>query len=93
MPGTDGAGVRLVRPQDSEEPPHVGEGLPSRTGDLPHGGGRRIGGAELGEDRAVGERDHHGQVVADDVVHLAGDAGPFVGDREPGPLVAFTLQT
>ena len=45
-----------------------------------------------GEARAVGERDHHRQVVRDDVVHLARDAGALGGGRQPALLVALELQ-
>ena len=45
--------------------------------------GRLVGRPALRVDRGVGERDHDGQVVGDDVVHLTGDTGPLLGDRQP----------
>lgn len=43
-------------------------------------------------DGGVGERDHDGQVVGDDVVHLPGDTGPFLSDRQSCLLVMLLLQ-
>ena len=42
--------------------------------------------------RAVGEPDHHRQVVRDDVVHLPRDPGTLGGGAEPALLVALELQ-
>lgn len=48
---------------------------------------------EVGRVRAtVGEGDDDGEVVADDVVHLAGDPGAFGGGGQFAALVAFDLQ-
>src|SRR5690606_18064622 len=50
---------------------------------------RGLGGRVLA---AVGQTGDDGQVVTDDVVHLAGDAGAFGCGGDAGLLVAFDLQ-
>jgi hypothetical protein len=65
--------------QDTEHPAHLGQGGAARLRDVAHHGRRlvrvlrdRVGGA-------VGERDHHGDVMGDDVMHFPGDPGTFRG--------------
>lgn len=85
-------GVRLVGPQDAQRAPHVGQRLPARLGDLQHRGGGPVRGPVLRVDGGVGERDHDGQVVGDDVVHLAGDPGPLLGDGQQRLLLLVQRQ-
>ncbi len=78
--------------QDAEEPAGIGQRGPpgGRHGAHDVGGpvrrGRRRG------DRRVGQGGHDGEVVGDDVVHLAGDPGAFGGCGKRGLLVLLALQ-
>ena len=48
--------------------------------------------AGRGGDRRLAQGDHDGQVVGDDVVHLAGDPGALGRDGERGLLVSLSFQ-
>ena len=69
--------------QHAEEAAHLGERLATGCRHVLHRLDRLPGRPLRGEGRAVGQGDHHAQVVGDDVVHLAGDAGALGGG---GPL-------
>ena len=73
--------LALAVPQHAEQAAHLAERLPPGHGDRLHGGDRLLGGILSGKRGAVGQRDHHAEVVRDDVVHLAGDARPLRGGR------------
>lgn len=81
-----------VRPQDAQDAAEFAHGLPAGVAEEAQGlgGPLVVVGGEGG--CAVGEPDHDGEVVADDVVHLAGDPGALGGGGEPDALVAFDLQ-
>ena len=83
---------RLAVAEQAEQSPHFRQRLPPRPRDLLHRVRGPVGRRGGGEGRAVGQGDHDGQVVRDDVVQLPGDAGALGGDRELGLLVAFALQ-
>ena len=96
-----GRGARGRRPssgrlgaaaQHAEQPAHVGERRAAGLGDGAERPGRRGGVGVGGVPAAVGLRDHHGERVGDDVVHLAGDAGALGRGRDLGLLVALDLE-
>jgi len=90
--GVAGAAGVVVGAQHPEEAAHVGEGGAAGLGDDLEGGPRGLGAGPCGVPAAVGLRDHHGQRVGDDVVHLARDAGALGGGGELGLLVALDLE-
>ena len=85
-------GLLFLFAQDVQEAAEFGEGLAAGGGDRGEGLGGSVGGLGGGVAAAVGEAGDDGEVVADDVVHLAGYAGAFGGRGEAGLLVAFDLQ-
>ena len=93
-----GCGARLAGPlvvaQHAEQPAHLGQRLAAGAGSAAHRDLARCSGIVV--DRvggAVGERDHHREVVGDDVVHLARDPRALGGGGEPALLVALGLQS
>ncbi|GGW69796.1 hypothetical protein GCM10010350_63060 [Streptomyces galilaeus] len=82
----------VVLADDGEQAPQFGEGLAAAVADDAEGLGATfgLGGGERGG--AVGEADDDGEGVAEDVVHLAGDAGTFLYDGEVGLAVALLAQ-
>ena len=93
--GRRGVGARdvalAVGPEDADGPAHLAQRVAARRLDL----ARRLGrGVRVAPDQAAGGAgldDHHADAVGDDVVHLAGDPGPLLADRQPGLLVAVAL--
>ena len=93
--GRRGVGARdvalAVGPEDADGPAHLAQRVAARRLDL----ARRLGrGVRVALDQAAGGAgldDHHADAVGDDVVHLAGDPGPLLADRQPGLLVAVAL--
>ncbi len=84
--------VPLVGPEDPEDAPHIGEGA---APGLRHGlHGRRGAIRSSGREPcgAVGQRDHHGEAVRDDVVHLPRDPAAFGGRSDHGLLIALAGQ-
>ena len=78
-------------PQQPEQLAHLADRRTPGPGDLLQrraGDGRRLRERVAG---ALGLDDHHRQAVGDDVVHLAGDAGPLGGGGELGLLLALAL--
>ena len=78
--------------QQAEQPAHLGQRLPAGAGD---GLQRLLGlvGRGVQDVRgAVRLDDHHRHVVGDHVVQLAGDPGPFGGDRGLGLRLALPVQ-
>lgn len=86
-------GVGVVVAQDAQEAAEFGQGLSAGGADRLQRLGRalRAPGCRIGP--AVRQACDDGQVVADDVVHLPRDAGPFGCGRQAGLLVAFVLQS
>ena len=84
-------GPVIVFGQHAEQPAQLAERLPAGAGDRAERLAGSLGGARGGVPAAVGEADDHRQVVRDDVVHLAGDAGTLGCRRELGLRVAFGL--
>ncbi len=74
-----------------EHPAHLVERLAAGRGHRLEDRARRVGGTEGGADAARLD-DEQADVVGDDVVELAGDAHPLLGDRPPGEQVALALQ-
>lgn len=85
-------GVLRLVPQHPQQAAEFGEGLTAGGAD----GLQRLGGAlrttGSGVRATVGQARDDGEVVADDVVHLPGDPGPFGGGGEAGLLVALAFQ-
>ena len=89
--GANGSLGRLAA-QQPEQTAHLHQCLPAgrghpldRTGSLVGRGIERVSGA-------IGKGDHDREVVRDDVMHLASDAGALGGGPELGLLVALTLE-
>ena len=81
----------VVLGQHAEELAQLAERLPAGAGDCAERLRGSLGGPHGGVPAAVGEADDHRQVVRDDVVHLAGDAGTLGRRRELRLRVAFSL--
>ena len=82
----------VVGAQHGEDLAHL---VHRRSGRRLHGGqrgDRRVG--VVGADEAAGSGLHgdHAHRVGQDVVQLAGDAQPLLGDGSPGLLLALSLQ-
>ena len=90
--GPGGGGRLGAAPQHAEQAPHVRERRPAGLGDGAERPGRRRGVGVGRVPAAVGLRDHHGERVGDDVVHLPGDPGAFGRGRDLGLLVALDLE-
>ena len=82
----------LVLAQDAEQPPHVAERLARRGADrVQRGAGERRVVVERGLG-GVGLDGDHAQAVGDDVVQLARDPRPLLGDREVGGALPLALE-
>ena len=79
--------------QHPEQSAHVLQRLPAGRRDLGH---RRVRPAGIDGQfrcRRVGQPHHDRQAMGDDVMHVAGDPGPFGGKIEQRLLVAFAFLT
>ena len=92
MPGCGTRELGLSSFSTPSRQPHLGQRLAAGAGHLLHGRGGLLRGLASGEHRPVGERDHHRQVVGDDVVHLPRDPGALGGGRDTALLVALELE-
>ena len=85
-------GARSVLAQDAEQAPHLAERV---LGGLSDRGQRFPGERGVAIERGLGavglDRDH-AQPVGDDVVQLASDPRPLLGDRELGGALALVLE-
>ena len=73
--------LRPIVSQHAQQAAHLAERLSPGDRHGLHGRRRALRRLLCGEDSAVGQRDHHAQVVGDDVVHLPRDAGALRGGR------------
>ncbi len=90
--GAEVVAVGAVGAEDAKEVAELAEGLAAGAFDVAHGIDGRVevvAGDGLGR---AGLDGHHRDLVGDDVVELAGDAGSFVGDGLAGPSVLVGLE-
>ena len=90
--GAEVVGVGGVGTEDAEEVAELAEGLAAGLFDVAHGvdgGVEVVAGDGLG---GAGLDGHHRDLVGDDVVEFAGDAGAFVGDGLAGSGLLFGLE-
>ena len=81
-----------VHHEHVEHPPQLDQALPARR---LHGLEGAPGGRWVGVEhpaRRLGLEHHDGERVRDEVVQLAGDPGPLLGDRRPGRLFLLARQ-
>ena len=83
--------VRLL-PQDTQHAPQFTQGLAAGVADQLERLFAAFGGDVGRVGAAVGQRDDDGQIVADDVVHLAGHPGALGDGGQPAALVPLDLQ-
>ena len=78
--------------QHAHQPAHLAQRRTPGGRHLAHDRGRLARVSLGGVGGAVGQRDHHRDIVRHDVVHLPRDPGPFGGRGELGLLVPLPLQ-
>ena len=78
--------------QHAHQPAHLGQGRTPGGRHLAHERDRLARAGPGGVGGAVGERDHHGDIVRHDVVHLPRDPGPFGRGGELRLLVPLIPQ-
>ena len=88
----DGGGFHLAVTQESQQPPHVTQGLAPGAGDVVHGFGGPLRVRPACDGSRVGQSHHDLNVVRDDVMHLPGDAGPLCGRGQDGLLITLELE-
>ena len=78
--------------QHAEQPAGIGQRAPPGGRHAAHDLGGPLGRAGRRGGRRLAQGDHDGEVVGDDVVHLAGDPGALGGRGERALLVALAFQ-
>lgn len=81
----------FVAAQNCEQTSDLVQGIPCRLGDLRELLARFLGQVGKTERGSLGPHRHHGHVVGDDVVELAGDTSPLLYADPPGSLYARPL--